>query len=78
MPGTMSRARQTAEAAFDKTQSQFLSRTRALEEKNTEAAERAEKNSAFEGSASRTRTVCKIAATLLAISKWPRPLQSER
>lgn len=43
MPGTMSRARQTAEAAFDKTQSQFLSRTRALDEQNTEAAERAEK-----------------------------------
>lgn len=43
MPGTMSRARQTAEAAFDKTQSQFLSRTRALDEQNTETAERAEK-----------------------------------
>lgn len=43
MPGTMSRARQTAEAAFDKTQSQFQSKTRALDEQNTEAAERAEK-----------------------------------
>lgn len=43
MPGTMSRARQTAEAAFDKTQSQFRSKTRALDEHDTEAAERAEK-----------------------------------
>lgn len=40
MPGTMSRARQAAEAALDKTQSQFLSRTRALDEQNTEAADR--------------------------------------
>lgn len=43
MPDTMSRARQAAEAAFNKTQSQFLSRTRALDEQSTEAAERAEK-----------------------------------
>ncbi|NPD14933.1 hypothetical protein HOY34_06885 [Xinfangfangia sp. D13-10-4-6] len=43
MPGTLSRARQIAEMAFDKTQSQFLDRTRALEERDTEISERAEK-----------------------------------
>ncbi|MCL4069450.1 hypothetical protein M3484_23105 [Pseudomonas sp. GX19020] len=43
MSGTLSRARQIAEMAFDKTQSQFLDRTRALEERDTEISERAEK-----------------------------------
>ena len=43
MSGTLSRARQIAETAFDKTQSQFLDRTRALQERDTEISERAEK-----------------------------------
>ena len=43
MSGTMSKARQIAEMAFEKTQSQFLNRTRALQERDTEVSERAEK-----------------------------------
>lgn len=43
MSGTMSRARQIAELAFDKTQSQFLDRTRALQEWESEISDRAEK-----------------------------------
>lgn len=43
MSGTMSRARQIAEVAFDKTQSQFLGGTRALQERDSEISERAEK-----------------------------------
>jgi hypothetical protein len=39
----MSRARQIAETAFDKTQSQFLDRTRALREHDAELSERADK-----------------------------------
>ncbi|ULB12594.1 hypothetical protein ORIO_22785 (plasmid) [Cereibacter azotoformans] len=41
MSGTMSRARQIAETAFSKTQSQFLDRTRALREQDAELSERA-------------------------------------
>lgn len=43
MPGTMSKARQIAETAFDKTQSQFLDRTRAFQEQDAETSDRAEK-----------------------------------
>jgi len=43
MSGTMSRARQIAEMAFDKTQSQFLDRTRASQEREAEISDRAEK-----------------------------------
>lgn len=43
MSGTMSKARQIAEMAFDKTQSQFLDRTRALQEQDAEISDRAEK-----------------------------------
>ncbi|ULB12293.1 hypothetical protein ORIO_21110 (plasmid) [Cereibacter azotoformans] len=41
MSGAMSRARQIAETAFNKTQSQFLDRTRALREQDAELSERA-------------------------------------
>lgn len=43
MSGQMSKARQLAEIAFSKTQSQFLERTRALQEQDTEISERAAK-----------------------------------
>lgn len=43
MSGTMSKARQIAEMAFDKTQSQFLDRTRAFQEQDAEISDRAEK-----------------------------------
>lgn len=43
MSGTMSKARQAAEIAFDKTQSQFLDRTRAFQEQDAEVADRVEK-----------------------------------
>ena len=43
MSEAVSKARQMAEIAFDKTQSQFLARTRAFEEHDTVTAERAEK-----------------------------------
>lgn len=43
MSETVSKARQLAEIAFDKAQSQFHARTRAFEEHDTVAAERAEK-----------------------------------
>lgn len=43
MPGKMSRARQIAEMAFNKTQSHFLDRTRALQDQDTEISERAAK-----------------------------------
>jgi hypothetical protein len=43
MSGTMSKARQIAEMAFAKTQSQFLDRTRAFLEQDAEISDRAEK-----------------------------------
>lgn len=43
MSGAMSRARQIAEAAFDKTQTQFRDGRRALQELDAEISERAEK-----------------------------------
>ncbi len=43
MSGTMSRARQIAEMAFEKTQPQLQDRTRALQEWDAEISERAEK-----------------------------------
>lgn len=43
MSEAVSKARQLAEIAFDKTQSQFLARTRAFEEHDTVTAERVEK-----------------------------------
>ncbi|ADE86620.1 hypothetical protein U717_06655 [Rhodobacter capsulatus R121] len=43
MSGQMSKARQLAEIAFSKTQSQFLERTRALQEQDSEISERAAK-----------------------------------
>lgn len=43
MSGKMSKARQIAEIAFDKTQSHFLDRTRAMQERDVEIAEREEK-----------------------------------
>lgn len=43
MSETMSKARQIAETAFDKTQSQFQERTRALRERDMDVSERAEK-----------------------------------
>lgn len=43
MSDKMSNARQIAEIAFKKTQSQFQDRTRALREWDTEISERAEK-----------------------------------
>jgi len=39
----MSKTRQLAEIAFNKTQSQFLKRTRALQEQDSEISERAAK-----------------------------------
>ncbi|WP_444459803.1 hypothetical protein [Rhodobacter capsulatus] len=45
MSGQMSKARQLAEIAFSKTQSQFLERTRALQEQDSEISERAAKTS---------------------------------
>lgn len=42
MSEPVSKARQLAEIAFDKTQSQFLARTRAFQEHDTATAERAE------------------------------------
>ncbi|SDF92006.1 hypothetical protein PUH89_15740 [Rhodobacter capsulatus] len=43
MSGQMSKARQNAEIAFNKTQSQFLERRRAVQEQDTETSERAAK-----------------------------------
>ncbi|KQB12990.1 hypothetical protein H9N28_14160 [Rhodobacter capsulatus] len=43
MSGQMSKARQIAEIAFNKTQSQFLERRRAVQEQDTETSERAAK-----------------------------------
>ncbi|AZB57769.1 hypothetical protein EBL89_19950 [Cereibacter sphaeroides] len=43
MSGTISRARQIAEMAFEKTQSQFLDRTRALREHDAKLSERTDK-----------------------------------
>ena len=43
MSGRMSKARQIAEIAFNRTQSQFLERTRALQEQDSEISERAAK-----------------------------------
>lgn len=43
MSGSMSRARQMAEIAFDKTQSRVPDRTRAMQERDVEIAEREEK-----------------------------------
>ena len=39
----ISKARKTAEMAFEKTQSQFLDRTRAMRERDTELSDYAEK-----------------------------------
>ena len=43
MPGSMNKARQAAEIAFENTQSQFRARTRAHEERDSEVTERNEK-----------------------------------
>ncbi|MGP3699523.1 hypothetical protein [Rhodobacter sp. NSM] len=43
MSGAMSRARQIAETAFNKTQSQFLNRARTLQKQDAELSERANK-----------------------------------
>ncbi|PYF06149.1 hypothetical protein C8J30_1355 [Rhodobacter viridis] len=43
MTGQMSKARQLAEIAFNKAQSQFLERTRAFQEQDSEISERAAK-----------------------------------
>ncbi len=44
MSDTMSKARQIAEVAFDKTQSQFQDRTRTVQERDADVTKRAEKN----------------------------------
>lgn len=43
MSASISHARKTAEMAFEKTQSQFLDRTRAMRERDTQMSEHAEK-----------------------------------
>lgn len=43
MSATISQARRIAETAFEKTQSQFLDRTRAMRERDTEKSDHAEK-----------------------------------
>lgn len=43
MSASISHARKTAETAFEKTQSQFLDRTRAMRERDTEISDHAEK-----------------------------------